>query len=54
MDAYVSQDVRLTSYQYLNKCIDTREYMAHMMETFAGEDMLIDITDIEKTMEDLR
>ena len=54
MSAYASQSERFTSYQYLNKCIDTREYMAYMMETFGGEDMLLDTSDIEKTLEDLK
>lgn len=54
MNAYASQSERFTSYQYLNKCIDTREYMAYMMETFGGEDMLLDTSDIEKTLEDLK
>ena len=54
MDAYVSQSERFNAYQYKNKCIDTREYISYMMETFGGEDMLLDTTDIEKTLEDLR
>jgi hypothetical protein len=54
MDAYVSQSERFNAYQYKNKCIDTREYITYMMETFGGEDMLLDTTDIEKTLEDLR
>ena len=54
MSAYASLSERFTSYQYVNKCIDTREYMNYMLETFAGEDMLIDTSDIEKTMEDLK
>lgn len=54
MDAYVSQSERFASYQYLNKCIDTREYMSYMMETFGGEDMLLNTSDIEATLEDLK
>jgi hypothetical protein len=54
LSAYVKQNERFSAYQYTNKCIDTREYINYMMETFGGEDMLIDTSDIESTLEPLQ
>jgi len=54
LGAYASQSERFSAYQYQNKCIDTREYISYFMEMFGGEDMLLDISDIEATLEDLK
>lgn len=48
-----TQSERFQAYQYKNKCIDTRELTEHMINMFAGDDLLIDSTDIENLLEDL-
>ncbi len=54
LPANATQAERNQAYQLTNKCIDTREYMAHLLKTFGGPDMLIDTTDIEEILEDLK
>jgi hypothetical protein len=54
LSAYAKQADRFGAYQYQNKCIDTREYINYMKETFGGEDMLLDTSDIESTLEVLQ
>jgi hypothetical protein len=51
-DATDSQ--RLSAYQLTNHCIDTREYIEVLLEKFAGDDMLIDTTDVEQLLEEMR
>ena len=48
-----TQSERFQAYQYKNKCIDTRELVDHMIKMFAGDDLLIDSSDIESLLEDL-
>lgn len=54
LDAYATLTQRLSAYQYTHKCIDTREYMQVMLEKFAGPDMLIDTSDMEETLNQLK
>lgn len=54
LSAYATQNERFGAYQYTHKCIDTREYMNYFKETFGGDDMLLDKSDIEATLENLK
>lgn len=54
LSAYASQNERFGAYQYTHKCIDTREYVNFFKETFGGDDMLLDQSDIDATLEPLR
>lgn len=54
LNYYSTLGERLNAYQYKNKCIDTREYLSHMKETFGGEDMLLDTSDLEDRLNDLK
>ncbi|WP_294961495.1 hypothetical protein [Sulfurimonas sp.] len=51
-DATIAE--RMGAYQFTHKCIDTREYIDVMLEKFGGEDMLIDSSDAERILEELR
>ena len=51
-DATLSE--RMGAYQFTHKCIDTREYIDVLLEKFGGEDMLIDSSDAEKILEEMR
>ncbi|MGK0256114.1 MAG: hypothetical protein ACI81I_000723 [Arcobacteraceae bacterium] len=51
-DATIAE--RMGAYQFTHKCIDTREYIDVMLEKFGGEDMLIDSSDAERILEEMK
>lgn len=51
-DATLSQ--RMGAYQFTHKCIDTREYISVLLQKFGGEDMLIDSSDAERIIEEMK
>ncbi len=51
-DATLSE--RMGAYQFTHKCIDTREYIDVLLEKFGGEDMLIDSSDTERILEEMK
>ncbi len=51
-DATLSE--RMGAYQFVHKCIDTREYIDVLLEKFGGDDMLIDSSDAERIIEEMR
>jgi len=51
-DATLSE--RMGAYQFTHKCIDTREYVDVLLEKFGGEDMLIDSSDAERILEEMK
>ena len=51
-DATLSE--RMGAYQFTHKCIDTREYIDVLLEKFGGEDMLIDSSDAERILEEMK
>jgi len=52
VDATTSQ--RMQAYQFTQKCIDTREILSDMVEKYGGDSMMLDSSDAEKILEDLK
>jgi hypothetical protein len=51
-DATLSE--RMKAYQFTHECIDTREYIEVLLEKFGGDDMLIDSSDAERIIDEMR
>jgi len=45
---------RMGAYQFVNKCIDTREFIKEILDKYAGGDLIIDTKDAERIIEEMR
>lgn len=45
---------RMGAYQFVNKCIDTREFIKEILDKYAGDDLIIDTSDAERIIEEMR
>lgn len=54
LDAFATHAQRVQAVQYQDKCIDTRGFMAAMMEKFGTDDMLVDESMFDSILNDMK
>ena len=54
LPASAPESKRITAYQYTHQCIDTREMVEWMMETFGGDNPMIERSDINEMLDEYK